>query len=111
MDTEWSVKFDIKLFHWTGCLDIPSVDPDPIIRHVDGGCRAGVVREVFLMLLSKLYIILEVFCDLLVAVCDRGGIKELISLLPGKVRGAGFRGFNTEAWVVAVVCKEWRDLS
>ena len=67
---EWSVKFDIKLFHWTGYLDILSVDLDLIIRHVDGGCRAGVVRKVFLTLLSKLYIILEVFCDLLVVVCD-----------------------------------------
>ena len=110
-DAEWSVKLDIKLFHQTGCLDILSVDPGPIIRHVDGGYRAGVVHEVFLTLLSKLYIILEVFCDLLVVVCDQGGIKELILLLLGKVQGAGFQGFNTEAWVVAVVCKEWRDLS
>ena len=53
-----------------GCLDILSVNPDPIIRHIDGGYYVGVVHEVFLMLLSKLYIILEVFYDLLVAVYD-----------------------------------------
>jgi len=110
-DMEWSVKFDIKLFHWTGCLDILSVNLGLIIRYVDGGYYAGVIYEVFLMLLSKLYIILEVFCDLLVAVCDQGGIKELILLLPGKVQGAGFQGFNTKAWVIAIVYKEWRDLS
>ena len=94
-----------------GCLNILSVNPGLIIRHIDRGYCAGVIHEVFLMLLSKLYIILEVFCNLLVVVCDQGGIKELISLLPGKVQGAGFQGFNTEAWVVAVVYKEWRDLS
>ena len=69
-DAEWSIKLDIKLFYWTGCLDIPSVNPGLIIRHVDGGYHTGVIHEVFLMLLSKLYIILEVFYNLLVAVCN-----------------------------------------
>ena len=94
-----------------GYLNILSVNPGLIIRHIDRGYCAGVIYEVFLMLLSKLYIILEVFCDLLVVVYDQGGIKELISLLLGEVQGAGFWGFNTEVWVIAVVCKEWRDLS
>ena len=67
---EWSIKLDIKLFHQMGCLDILSVDPGLIVRHIDGGCHAGVVHEVFLTLLSKLYIILEVFYDLLVVVYD-----------------------------------------